>query len=57
MARATCECGHEKRDHRPPQLGMFGYGECKICLCEAYSKPAKAATEGIATNLVPNSQA
>ena len=54
MAKATCECGHEKRDHRPPQLGMFGYGECKICLCESYSKVGKTAPEPVPANLVQN---
>ena len=40
---ARCDCGHEKKDHRPPVLGnhMPGsqvYGECKICLCNRYTK-------------------
>jgi hypothetical protein len=40
-----CDCGHEKRDHRPPVLGnqvpgSQVYGECKICLCNRYTKPS-----------------
>jgi hypothetical protein len=42
----NCECGHEKRDHGFPLIGKQGYGKCKVCLCERYSKvqvPALAA--------------
>jgi len=40
MTQPSCECGHEKRDHRPGLLGNGGtqYGECKVCLCRAYQK-------------------
>lgn len=34
----NCECGHEKRDHRRPRQGTSNFGECKICLCDAFSK-------------------
>jgi len=38
MASMNCECGHEKRDHRQPPLGTHSYGECKVCLCNRYTK-------------------
>ena len=38
MSKATCECGHERRDHRQPALGTHLYGECKVCLCDLYRK-------------------
>ena len=36
--KTNCECGHEKRDHAIPLIGLQGYGECKICLCNRYAK-------------------
>ena len=38
MSSPTCVCGHEKRDHRQPRNGNSSYGECKVCLCEAFDK-------------------
>lgn len=38
MSTAICKCGHEKRDHRMLPLALQGYGECKVCLCGAYTK-------------------
>lgn len=35
---SNCECGHEKRDHVFPLLGAQGYGKCKVCLCDRYTK-------------------
>lgn len=35
-----CQCGHEKRDHAFPLSGKPGYGNCKVCLCNRYAKPA-----------------
>ena len=43
MNSATCKCGHEKRDHRLMLLALQGYGECKVCLCSAYTKLEAAA--------------
>ena len=45
MTRPSCECGHEKRDHRPGRLGNGGtqYGECKVCLCRNYQKAGEPA--------------
>jgi len=40
MRRSSCECGHEREDHRPPRRGFGVFGECRICLCEAFRKPA-----------------
>lgn len=42
MKTSDCVCGHEKRDHRAA-LGMMRYGACKVCLCDAYLKPAVIA--------------
>jgi hypothetical protein len=41
----NCECGHEKRDHVLPLIGSQGYGKCKVCLCDRYTKvqPVKLA--------------
>ncbi|MGH9601760.1 MAG: hypothetical protein ACRD24_05165 [Terriglobales bacterium] len=38
MTSAICKCGHEKRDHRLLALALQGYGECKVCLCSAYTR-------------------
>ncbi len=38
MASPICICGHEKRDHRQPKHGNSNYGECKVCLCEAFDR-------------------
>ena len=38
MSTAICKCGHEKRDHRLLPLALQGYGECKVCLCNAYTR-------------------
>lgn len=40
---AICVCDHEKRDHRRTPYGSAGsssYGECTICLCSGYTRPA-----------------
>jgi hypothetical protein len=42
MTRATCKCSHEKRDHRALSLALNGYGACKVCLCDQYTKPKPA---------------
>ncbi len=42
MKPSDCVCGHEKRDHRAALSGMR-YGACKVCLCDAYTKPAVLA--------------
>jgi hypothetical protein len=43
MTSASCECGHEKRDHRLALSGgAHTAGACKVCLCDCYSK-VKAA--------------
>jgi hypothetical protein len=34
----NCTCGHDKKDHVLPLMGMHGYGTCKVCLCERYTK-------------------
>ena len=34
----NCECGHEKRDHVFPLIGKQGYGKCKVCLCDRYTR-------------------
>jgi hypothetical protein len=40
MTKPVCECGHEKRDHRPGLTGNGSteYGACKVCLCGTYQK-------------------
>ncbi len=38
MNSPMCVCGHEKRDHRQPRSGSSNYGECRVCLCEAFQK-------------------
>ena len=39
MTAATCECGHEKRDHRFVSARVTAVaGACKVCLCDAYAK-------------------
>jgi len=43
MTTPTCECGHDKRDHRTPLLGRHGYGQCKVCLCDRFVKATVAA--------------
>ena len=45
MTKPSCECGHEKRDHRPGLTGNGStqYGECKVCLCRNYQKSGVAA--------------
>jgi len=40
MSHSNCECGHEKRDHRPPRRGTSSFSECRICLCEIFRKTA-----------------
>jgi hypothetical protein len=40
MSQPNCECGHEKRDHRPPRRGTSNFGECRICLCANFRKVA-----------------
>ncbi len=40
MRQPICECGHEKMDHRPPRRGIGTFGECRICLCSGFRKPA-----------------
>ncbi len=40
MRQPICECGHEKMDHRPPRRGIGTFGECRICLCGGFRKPA-----------------
>lgn len=48
----SCTCGHDKKDHVLPLMGMHGYGACKVCLCDRYAKvqgrdlsePAKVAS-------------
>lgn len=47
---SNCECGHEKRDHVLPLIGKQGYGKCKVCLCERYSKVERG-------NLMPTATA
>jgi hypothetical protein len=48
MTSASCECGHEKRDHRLALTGgTHTAGACKVCLCELYAK-VKAA--GVASD-------
>jgi hypothetical protein len=42
MKTTNCVCGHEKRDHCAG-LGLIRYGACKVCLCDAYAKPAPIA--------------
>jgi hypothetical protein len=42
MKISHCVCGHDKRDHRAT-LGVTRYGACKVCLCDAYVKPAAIA--------------
>jgi hypothetical protein len=42
MKTTDCVCGHEKRDHCAG-LGLTRYGACKVCLCDAYQKPAPIA--------------
>jgi hypothetical protein len=46
MVNTNCECGHEKRDHALPLMGVHGRGPCKVCLCDLYvkAKPAPVAT-------------
>jgi hypothetical protein len=44
---AICTCSHEKRDHRALPLALNGCGACKVCLCNAYTKP-KLAASGVA---------
>ena len=46
MRQPSCECGHEKRDHRPPRHGIGVYGECKICLCDSFRKPPPPVVTG-----------
>lgn len=42
MKTSQCVCGHDKREHRSA-LGVTRYGACKVCLCDAYLKPAVVA--------------
>lgn len=42
MKTSDCVCGHEKRDHRAALTGTR-YGACKVCLCDAFLKPAVLA--------------
>lgn len=44
---SNCECGHEKRDHAIPPLGTQGYGACKVCLCNRYTKVTSAGLAAI----------
>ena len=44
MKMTNCVCGHEKRDHKATLTGGR-FGACKVCLCDAYSKPAALAPE------------
>ena len=43
MATAICQCSHPKRDHRALPLALNGYGACKVCLCDLYTKQQPAA--------------
>ena len=38
LMSTNCTCGHDKKDHVLPLMGMHGYGTCKVCLCERYIK-------------------
>ncbi len=40
MRFSNCECGHDKGDHRPARKGFGASGECRVCLCDAFRKPA-----------------
>lgn len=53
MTKPSCECGHEKRDHRPGLLGNGGtqYGECKVCLCRSYQKSGEPAPALLAEDM------
>ena len=53
MTKPSCECGHEKRDHRPGLMGNGGtqYGECKVCLCRSYQKCGEAPLEIVAKDM------
>lgn len=46
MKITNCVCGHDRRDHRTV-LGVTRFGACKVCLCEAYRKPAAAAPKAV----------
>ncbi len=48
MSTAICKCGHEKRDHRLLPLALQGYGECKVCLCSAYTRLETAPVLAVA---------
>jgi hypothetical protein len=53
MTKPSCECGHEKRDHRAGLLGSGGtqYGECKVCLCRSYQKSGESAAVPVVEDL------
>ena len=53
MIKPSCECGHEKRDHRPGVMGTVGtqYGECKVCLCRSYQKCGQSTAAPVAEDL------
>jgi hypothetical protein len=52
MTKPSCECGHEKRDHRSGLLGNGGtqYGECKVCLCRSYQKIGEATVAPVSAD-------